>query len=171
MFTRLLALRRRILVSNHFIQPCAKRATTPSDLSAALGLLACLFWFAIPTCLASESGAEIPTIQVAARESLEMYGPLISAILRESGTAPVLKFYPTARSRNLFASGSVDAEFFRITKLPPDYPPDVIRIGPLQSVRFGMFIRANDPQGTGKPPEYLWQQSLGTCAARWRLSR
>lgn len=131
------------------------------SVSAALSRGICLFWLVSSASLATEPNTEVPTIQVAAPESLEMYGPLIAAVLRDAGTAPVLKFYPTARSRHLFVSGSVDAEFFRIAKLPADYPPDVIHIGPLQSVRFGMFIRANDPKLSGKPPDYLWQQELG----------
>jgi hypothetical protein len=126
-----------------------------------LSVLVLYFGLVAPACFAAEASPDLPTIQVSAPESLEMYGPLIAAVLREAGTNPVLKFYPTGRSRQLFVAGAVDAEFFRIAKLPADYPPDVTFIGPLQSVRFGMFIRANDPLLIGKPAEYLWQQRLG----------
>lgn len=103
---------------------------------------------------------KLPVLTVSAPESLQMYGPLVAAVLRDAGIKPELNFYPTARSRKLFASGSVDAEFFRIAKLPPDYPADTIAIGPLQSVRFGMFVRANDPQPVRKPVDWLWQQPM-----------
>ncbi len=90
-----------------------------------------------------------------------MYGPLIEGLLTEAGAKPALSFYPTARSRALFASGAADADFFRIAKLPSDYPPDVLLIGPLQAVRFSMFVRADATEPKDKSAASLWRLPLG----------
>lgn len=124
-------------------------------------LVGTLFVLTLPMTQVAGADTEQPTVQVAAPDSLAMYGPLIDAVLREAGLKPVLNFYPTARSRLLFVSSAVDAEFFRVANLPADYPPDVMAIGPLQSVRFGMFIRANDQRLSRESAEVLWKQSLG----------
>ena len=116
---------------------------------------------AVSTPRAADVTVEMPTLRVSAPESLKMYEPLIAAVLTDAGTKPILGFYPASRSRLMFTSGAAEAEFFRIGSLSADYPPGVIFIGPLQSVRFGMFIRAADPQLQGKPAEFLWQQTLG----------
>lgn len=138
-------------------------------LRLGLAWLACLAWLGcVPWALAqaprgaaAPAGESSPVLTVAAPASLNMYGPLMAALLGDAGIRPTIQFYPTARSRLLFVSGMVDAEFFRIANLPPDYPPDVITIGPLQTVRFGMFVRAGDPYFVGKPADFLWQQSIG----------
>jgi hypothetical protein len=126
----------------------------------------------LPPALRAQGKPATP-LAVAAPESLEMYGPLVAAVLQDAGIQPALSFYPTARSRALFVSGAADAEFFRIANLPPDYPSDVILIGPLQTVRFGLFIRAGDARLSGKPADFLWQQSLayvrGTLAVEGLL--
>lgn len=109
---------------------------------------------------AADTESELPVLQVVAPDSLTMYGPLVAAVLRDAGVKPVLNFYPTARSRHLFTSGAADAEFFRIASLPADYPADVITIGPLQSVRFGLFVRADDALRRTQPADALWKQPL-----------
>lgn len=100
-------------------------------------------------------------LQVVAPESLGMYGPLIASLLADAGVKAELKYYPTARSRALFVSGQADAEFFRVGKLPPDYPSDVIFIGPMQWVRFGFFAKSDAKGLSEMAGPALWSLPMG----------
>ncbi len=138
-----------------------KRAVWTLVRACGLSTVLCLGSWAQTAAVPVDKATNSTSFMVSAPESLAMYGPLVAALLTDAGLQPAISFYPTARSRMLFVGGSVDAEFFRIAKLPSDYPAHVTTIGPLQSVRFGMFIRADDKILAGKPEAVLWEQPLG----------
>lgn len=103
---------------------------------------------------------EASSLRVVGLDSLKMYGSMIEAMLRDAGIEPSLSFFPAARSTHMFVSGQADAEFFRVAELPDDYPSGVMKIGPLQSVRFGMYVRADDARLAGVASEGLWNQPM-----------
>ena len=121
--------------------------------------------------LPAASAQEAPPLRVIGLESLRMYGPIIEAMLRDAGLEPSLSYFPAARSKYMFATGQADAEYFRVAELPDDYPSGVAKIGPLQSVRFGMYIRANDARLAGAASDVLWRQPMAYVRGTLALER